>query len=113
MHRYWAAVFPEDYDHFELRDEWVKYFRNEIHFTMSKFDNLFARLPHFVDLNPEYQLWVATSMGQAATEARPCESQLYCVDPKRFMSAMGITPSEWSSRSHRASGTPWSPASGH
>jgi len=98
MHRYWAALFPSDYAQFEFTDGWVNTYQDEINFTMGKFDRFFARLVNFADENPEYQIWVATSMGQAATRGRPCESQLYCVDPKTFMAALGVQPDEWTSR---------------
>lgn len=98
MHRYWAALFPADYESFEYTQDWVNSYRDEIDFTMGKFDKLFARLAGFVEANPEYQLWIATSMGQAATRAKPCDSQLYIVDRPRFMTAMGVATSDWSSR---------------
>ena len=98
MHRYWAALFPDDYQSFEFTEDWVNSYRDEIDFTMGKFDNSFGRLAAFVEANPEYQLWVATSMGQAATRGRPCDSQLYIVNKAKFMSAMGVEKPEWSTR---------------
>ena len=89
MHRYWAAMFPGDYETFEFTQDWVNTYQNEIDFTMGKFDRIFGKLAAFVDANPEYQLWVATSMGQAATRGRPCDSQLYITDRKRLMLADG------------------------
>ena len=80
MHRYSAAMFPSDYEDFEFTEEWVSAYRNEIDCTMGKFDRIFGKLAAFVDANPEYQLWVATSMGQAATRGTPCDSQLYITD---------------------------------
>jgi hypothetical protein len=98
MHRYWAALFPGDYEQCEFTTEWKNTYRHEIDFTMGKVDHFFSRLVHFADENPEYQIWVATSMGQAATRGRPCESQLYCVDPRKFMAALGVRPDEWEAR---------------
>lgn len=98
MHRYWAALFPSDYENFEFTQDWVDSFREEIDFTMGKFDRLFGRLAAFVEANPEYQLWVVTSMGQAATRGTPCDSQLYIVDQPEFMAAMGVPAGEWSTR---------------
>lgn len=98
MHRYWAAMFPGDYKEFEFTEDWVSTYRNEIDFTMGKVDRIFAKLAAFVEHNPEYQLWIATSMGQAATRGRPCDSQLYITDRKKFMAAMGAGPEEWSTR---------------
>lgn len=98
LHRYWAATFPEDYETFGYDDEWVETFRNEIDFTMSKADEFISRLIRFVNANPSYTLWIATSMGQAATEALPLETQLYITDPTKFMQAMGLEAVEWSLR---------------
>ena len=52
----------------------------------------------FTDRNPEYQIWVTTSMGQAATEAKPLATQLYINDVRRFMTALGFAPADWSQR---------------
>ncbi len=98
LHRYWAAMFPGDYENFEFSQEWVDTYRDEIDFTMGKVDRFFGKLAAFVDRNPEYQLWVATSMGQAATRAKPCDSQLYIVNREKFMKAMGLAPQDWSGR---------------
>jgi len=95
MHRFWAAAFPDDYDTFQYDDEWVRTYCREINFTMGKFDDELRRLLKFVDANPEYQLWLATSMGQAATEARPLETQLYVTDRRRFMAALGLDEDQW------------------
>ena len=96
MHRYWAAAFPADYDEFGFDDDWVNRYRHEIEFTMGKFDEFFARMVKFVDGNPDYLLWVTTSMGQAATVAMPLETQLYVNDLPRFMARMGLDASRWS-----------------
>jgi hypothetical protein len=98
MHRYWAAVFPGDYENFEFTEEWVHTFQHEIDFTMGKFAQFFEKLVAFVDKNSEYQLWIATSMGQAAVRGKPCDSQLSIVDLKRFLTALGLDASEWSRR---------------
>jgi hypothetical protein len=98
MHRYWAATFPTDYEEFDYTDEWVDTYRGEIAWTMEKADELFGRLVRFAERNPEYQIWVTTSMGQAATEAKPVATQLYIGDVRRFMTALGFAPTDWSQR---------------
>jgi hypothetical protein len=98
MHRFWAAIFPEDYEQMGYDKEWIKTYRYEIDWTMRKADEFFARLVRFADRNPEYQVWVATSMGQAATVAEPLETQLYITDLSKFMAALGFEPSQWSAR---------------
>ena len=96
MHRYWAAAFPTDYNEFGYTDEWVHAYQREIAWTMEKADELFGRLACFAERNPEYQIWVATCMGQAATNADPITTQLYITDMRRFMTTLGFAPSEWS-----------------
>lgn len=98
MHRYWAAVFPQDYEKTEFDDGWVRTYRHEIDFTMSWAERFVRRLARFADHNPEYQLWIATSMGQAATLARQTESQLILSDLPLFMSRMGLAADEWEQR---------------
>src|SRR5262249_1391748 len=98
MHRYWAAAFPTDYKEFEYTGEWVDTYHGEIAWTMEKADELFGRLVRFADRNPEYQIWVTTSMGQAAPKAKPAGTQLYMGDVARFMTALGFAPADWSER---------------
>lgn len=95
MHRYWAAAFPGDYDEFGMDDDWVTTYRHEIEFTMSRFDRFFERLVKFVTANPKYQLWIATSMGQAATIASALETELLLDDVSRFMESLGVGPTDW------------------
>jgi len=96
MHRYWAAAYPSDYAEFGYDRAWVETYRDEIDFTMSKFDSFFARLVRFVERNPGYALWVATSMGQAATQAYPVETTLYAVDAARLATRLGLASGQWS-----------------
>src|SRR5206468_801012 len=64
MHRYWAAAFPGDYDVFEYSDDWVRTYSREIEFAMTKFDLFLRDVLAFVDTNPGYTVWIASSMGQ-------------------------------------------------
>lgn len=95
MHRYWAARFPGEYETFGYDDAWVNTYRNEIDFTMATFDRFLGRLVTFVRQNPDYSLWITTSMGQAATQAMPLETQLYIADLGLFMERMGAAASDW------------------
>jgi hypothetical protein len=97
MHRYWAARFPEDYDADEYPPGWRETYMGEIEFTMSRADAMLARLFDFVDHHPDYQLVIATSMGQAATVAQPVLSQLYVTSLETFMARMGVPAAEWAS----------------
>lgn len=98
MHRYWAARFPNEYETFGYDDDWVRTYRNEIDFTMSTFDRFLGRLHAFVNRHPEYALWITTSMGQAATQALPLETQLYIRNIATFMERLGLQETAWQRR---------------
>jgi len=85
MHRYWAAAFPEEYDNLTLGQEWVQTYNREIVFTMRKADQMIDRLMGFVDSNPEYSLWVLSSMGQQAVETREIATELFVTSGHKFM----------------------------
>ena len=85
QHRYWAAAFPEDYENLKLGREWIETYNGEIVFTMKKADEMIGRLIKFVDKNPEYSLWILSSMGQQAVEAREIYTDLFVTNGKKFM----------------------------
>lgn len=96
MHRYWAAQFPDDYDEFGYSAQWQSTHRHEIDWTLNKFDAMLTRLLKFVDANPEYDIWIASSMGQAATRAdNAAETQLYIDDLNAFMSYFNVDHSQY------------------
>ena len=95
MHRYWAALFPQDYQSFGYNSEWVSKYNREIDFAMSKFEQFFTQLVRFVDNHPEYTLWIASSMGQSATTAWMVKTQLNLTHSEKFMSALGIPDDTW------------------
>jgi hypothetical protein len=98
MHRYWAARYPDDYEQFAYGREWVDTYRHEIAWTMSRFDAMLARLADFVERHPDYALWIATSMGQAATAASEVQTQVYLTDVARFMRRLGFGAADWTVR---------------
>jgi hypothetical protein len=95
MHRYWAALFPQDYQNFGYNGEWVSRYNNEIDFAMSKFEQFFTQLVRFVDNHPEYTLWIASSMGQSATTAWMVKTQLNLSHPEKLMSVLSIPSDAW------------------
>ena len=97
MHRYWAATYPQDYKTFNIEQEWVETYKNEIYFTMNMFSNFFEEVVAFIKQNPEYKLIVASSMGQASTDAEQLDSQVYTDNPELFLSTMGLTKEDWTS----------------
>lgn len=97
MHRYWAATYPQDYTTFNIEKEWVETYKNEIYFTMDMFSKFLEEIMEFVDKNPEYQLIVASSMGQASTSAEQIDSQVYVNKADDFLAAMGLAASDYTS----------------
>ncbi len=95
MHRYWAATFPEHYDDYELSETWKQTYRNEIDFTMHKFDAFLGTLVQFTRKYPEYKLVVASSMGQKATEAKLILTETACKDLAPLMAFLQIPDSAW------------------
>ncbi len=89
QHRYWAAAYPGDYARNETDTAWAARFADEIDFAMQHFDRMLARLIEFTRARG-YSLLVASSMGQAATEARHVHTQLYLRDVARFADALGL-----------------------
>jgi len=99
MHRYWAAAFPGDYQNsgqnFGYSSEWVKRYQYEIDFALHQFSRFLGRVMRFVKQNPNYMLWIASSMGQAATTAEPILRQLYLTQPARLMATLGVPNHAW------------------
>jgi len=99
MHRYWAAGHPGDYEQVALEPEWMDKYREEVPWAMARADEMIGRLVEFVDAHPDYELWIASSMGQGPTFAQPLETQLYLEDLPTFMQAVGGVPAAgWSQR---------------
>ncbi|HJS54851.1 MAG TPA: hypothetical protein VJ765_09915, partial [Chitinophagaceae bacterium] len=85
QHRYWAAAFPEDYESLKLGREWVETYNGEIIYTMKKADEMIGRLKKFIEKNSEYSLWILSSMGQQAVEAKEIYTDLFVTKGKKFM----------------------------
>jgi hypothetical protein len=85
QHRYWAAAFPDDYESLKLGREWVETYNGEIIYTMKKADAMIGKLVKFMDKNPEYSLWILSSMGQQAVEAKEIYTDLFVTNAKKFM----------------------------
>jgi hypothetical protein len=98
LHRYWAAKYPHDYQHFGYDASWVQTFCNEIDWVMGWADAMLSQLVAFVEKNRGYRLLIASSMGQAATEANVVLKQVYLKDVTRFMTALGFADNEWETR---------------
>lgn len=95
QHRYWAALFPDDYEDLKFDKEWISTYSNEILFTMDKADEMLNKLSNFVNANPEYKLIITSSMGQNAFESEPIETQLYITNHEKFMQCFGLSKSDF------------------
>lgn len=95
QHRYWAALFPADYENLKYDKEWIATYSNEILFTMDKTDQMLKRLAAFVNKFPEYKLMITSSMGQNAIECEPIETQLYITNHNAFMAQFGLTEADF------------------
>lgn len=95
LHRYWAALFPEEYEDLKYDAEWVSTYDNEIIFTMDQTDRMLAKLGKFVKKNPDYKLVITSSMGQEAVECEPVETELMLTDSARFMTMFGLSDNEY------------------
>ena len=92
MHRYWAALFPGDYAVFKHQPEWVDTYKIRCnHVCIGQAGQDAASLVRFVDDTPSFSFCgLPTSMGQAATTAVPCESELFVKDDAKFASFIGL-----------------------
>ncbi|MFT4601099.1 MAG: hypothetical protein ACI857_001277 [Arenicella sp.] len=95
QHRYWAALFPKDYEDLKYDQEWLSRYSNEILFTMDKADDMLRKLAVFVNKNQEFKLIFTSSMGQEAIECEPIETQLYVTDHEKFFENFDIESSDF------------------
>lgn len=98
MHRYWAAAYPEHYEKLDYDRDWIHQYRNEISFAMTKFDFALKGILEFMAKNPDFRLCVLSSMGQEAVPFSALDTQLYLMDPVKFMVRAGLETHEWSAR---------------
>lgn len=98
MHRYWGAAFPEDFADGVLESVWTAKYESEIFAAMDTLDDLLAALKAFLDRHSDYRLVLASSMGQAAIEARHTYEFLTVTDLAQFMAGLGLRESEWQAK---------------
>jgi hypothetical protein len=91
MHRYWAALLPDDYEAGELDSKWVSSYNEEIPFAMEKLELMLRKIVRFTEKNPEFSLVVASSMGQAAIAYKKTYEFLTITDVLKFMAVIGVS----------------------
>ena len=91
MHRYWYAMYPDDFETQHYPADWVERHRDEIPAAVELLDGLLVRLDRWCRRN-ERALVVVSSMGQGPS--RDLESEdthdIVVVDPAAFLGAIGI-----------------------
>lgn len=93
MHRFWGACFSEDYQkkfNFDLDSNYINFYKNEIDFTMLTLDNYLNKIVKFIDKNPEYQLWITSSMGQDGVPPKLGMLAIMIDDYDKFFNFFGI-----------------------
>ncbi|MDZ7677788.1 MAG: hypothetical protein U5K29_04495 [Acidimicrobiales bacterium] len=91
MHRYWYALFPDDWTEARYSDEWVERYSDEIPAAMRALDNGIADVWKWCEAT-DRTLVVLTSMGQRAAPALDTSATGTAVvrDPVRFAEALGV-----------------------
>lgn len=90
QHRFWAALFPEDFRELRYDREWLGRYRHEIEYAMDVADAFVGRFLRFVESNPEHIIMAGSSMGQGAFSGEPNNSYLEISDFGRFMRKLGL-----------------------
>ncbi len=67
MHRYWYALYPDDFAEKAYSSQWVERYRGEILGAMGLLDSWLTQFKRFAEQN-DYLLLVVTSIGQKANQ---------------------------------------------
>ncbi len=93
MHRYWYAMYPDDFGADHYPEDWVDRHGDEIPAAVEMLDRFLGRLDLWCRAN-DRTLIVVSSMGQGPS--RELESDethdVVIVDPARFLAAVGVEP---------------------
>lgn len=98
MHRYWAALFPEDPTSKSLSTAWRQRYADEVIVALDAVDDVLQRLTQLADEDPELRIVVASSMGQGGIPADEVEDFLSITDLARFLGHLGLEPTDWEHR---------------
>ena len=80
MHRFWEAKFPEDYQKEINLKPWKKRYKNEIDIAMRVSSYFINELVKYVDKNSDSELWILSSMGQAAVQDYTPQSMFWKIN---------------------------------
>lgn len=101
MHRYWEAAFPDDVPDGAMPQEWRRKYAGEIDYAMGVLDSIVGRLLK-LSHRYGYVLALCGSLGQAAVHTQTASGFVSLIDLHKFMSQLGLSPSEWHARSAMA-----------
>jgi hypothetical protein len=93
MHRYWYALFPEDYDRPLYHRGWIDRYQDEIVYALEILDDFLGELIDYCERTGRV-LIVMTSMGQAANRdlREPPTHQVIVRSPEVLLERLGIDP---------------------
>lgn len=95
MHRYWPAVFPEDYEEGKFDKSWLSQWSGEIPHAVKVANFQLKKIINFCQ-NSRYELIVCSSMGQGAVQnVEPLESQVLITNVKKLLNYVGLSVNEW------------------
>ncbi len=92
MHRYWYAMFPNDFTSSHYDEDWVSRHNDEIVVAVELVDRFLGDVAHWCRLN-ERVLVIVSSMGQGPSARLDASRSLEAVirDPQLFLDAIGIS----------------------
>jgi hypothetical protein len=97
MHRYWAAHFTGDWGgENPMGEEWISAYKEELTHAMDVLDQMLARLMSFVEHEENYELVVASSLGQAKVDTAHTRGFTTITDVATFMDFVGLDRGDWS-----------------
>tara|TARA_Y100000287_G_C14224487_1_gene358154 strand:+ start:509 stop:1882 length:1374 start_codon:yes stop_codon:yes gene_type:complete len=80
MHRFWEASNPNDFKKLSHDKTWINRYENEIPNSMKSTFKYINKLTDFIDRNPEYELWIISSMGQGPCEGYKPQKQFWSIN---------------------------------
>ncbi len=91
MHRYWYAMYPDDFGREHYGARWVERYRNEIPNAIILLDRFLERLHRWCVVNHR-TLVLVSSMGQGPSGRLESgvDKEAVVVDPEQFLAAMGV-----------------------
>lgn len=91
MHRYWFALYPDDWDAAHYPSDWVERYRGEVPAAMRALDDMAAALWRWCERTDRI-LVLCASMGQAGSPGLDTSDRGAAVvrDPERFARALGV-----------------------